>query len=509
MKSHFAIQSLYQDHKTWLANWFRRRVSSSDQPMDYVQDTFLRVLASERADEIDNPRAYLTVVARQLLIDRRRHQTLVEAYEAQLAAAEPAHAPSEEHRAIVRQTLQRLDALIQRLPEPVRLTLLLSRVGRADVRGDRPASGGVRAHRQALHGASLRRLPDGQAQPGTRIVSTPLNAASPPDPALVREAAQWLARVQLAQEEGRAQRDRELAAARRWGAQSPAHQRAWAAASELLADLDQLPRGLALGQGERAAALGTQRRQEQRVQRRRLLGVLGGVGITGALGTQLPWQHWAADQTTSLGQTRVLALAEPGASLVLNTSTSVDVDAARHRARLYDGEVLLSLPGPEADVGAADGWQVQAGAAWVQPQGRKVALSVWDGVWRVAALDGAVRLKPVAGVAAPAGLPEILSAGRAVQWQAQRAQAPGSVSPNDELWTQGLLLADAMPLGEFLRRFGRYHRAVLRCDPAVAQLAISGLYQLNDLPRMLRFVAARHPVAVRRVTDYWITLEQA
>lgn len=128
MKSRFAIQSLYQDHKTWLANWFRRRVSSSDQPMDLVQDTFLRVLSSERAAEIDDPRAYLTVVARQLLIDRRRHQNLVDAYEAQLAAAEPAHAPSEEQRAIVRQTLRRLDALIQRLPEPVRLTLLLSRV---------------------------------------------------------------------------------------------------------------------------------------------------------------------------------------------------------------------------------------------------------------------------------------------------------------------------------------------------------------------------------------------
>lgn len=340
-------------------------------------------------------------------------------------------------------------------------------------------------------------------------MNTPSTSASAPDEALVREAAKWLARLQLAQEQGQAQRDRELAAARRWGAQSPAHQRAWAAASELLADLDKLPRGLALGQGERAAALGTQRRQEQRLQRRRLLGVLGGVGITGALASQLPWQQWSADQTTALGQTRVLDLGEPGASLVLNTSTSVDVDAAQHRARLYEGEVLLSLPSPAKHAGSAGVWLVQVGAAWVQPLGRKVALSVWDDVWRVAALDGEVRLRPVAGVAAPAGLPDTLASGRAVQWTAQRAQAQGPVSPNDDLWTQGLLLADAMPLGELLRRFGRHHRAVLRCDPAVAQLAISGLYQLSDLPRMLQFVAARYPVSVRRVTDYWITLERA
>jgi transmembrane sensor len=205
----------------------------------------------------------------------------------------------------------------------------------------------------------------------------------------------------------------------------------------------------------------------------------------------------------------VLALAEPGATLALNTSTLVDVDAAQHRAKLYEGEVLLSLPSPAAGAGVAADWQVQAGAALVQPLGRKVALSLWDGVWRVAALDGAVRLRPVAGAAAPADLPDTLDPGRAVQWTAHRAQTPGLVSPNDELWTQGLLLADAMPLGELLRRFGRHHRAVLRCDPAVAQLAISGLYQLNDLPRMLHFVAARYPVAVRRVTDYWITLERA
>ena len=44
-------------------------------------------------------------------------------------------------------------------------------------------------------------------------------------------------------------------------------------------------------------------------------------------------------------------------------------------------------------------------------------------------------------------------------------------------------MADRMPLAEVLAELARYRRGLLRCDPQLARLAVSGAYPLLDLRR--------------------------
>ncbi len=59
-----------------------------------------------------------------------------------------------------------------------------------------------------------------------------------------------------------------------------------------------------------------------------------------------------------------------------------------------------------------------------------------------------------------------------------------------DAWTRGMLMADRMPLAEVLAELARYRRGLLRCDPQLARLAVSGAYPLLDLRRTLGMLQA-------------------
>jgi RNA polymerase sigma-70 factor (ECF subfamily) len=74
------------------------------------------------------PRAYLATVARRLLINQLRRQSLEQAYLAALAALPEPQAPSPEQQLVILQALQELDALLDGLPPKVRAVFVLSQV---------------------------------------------------------------------------------------------------------------------------------------------------------------------------------------------------------------------------------------------------------------------------------------------------------------------------------------------------------------------------------------------
>lgn len=63
-----------------------------------------------------------------------------------------------------------------------------------------------------------------------------------------------------------------------------------------------------------------------------------------------------------------------------------------------------------------------------------------------------------------------------------------------------------MPLGQFLDELGRHRRGVLRCDPAVAELPLTGVFPLADTDRVLAALQQSLPVEVYGVTRYWVTV---
>ena len=121
-----AVADLYREHHGWLHGWLRRKLGCTHQAADLVQDTYLRLIVSGRLPAPGMSRAYLTQIAKGLVIDLHRRRLLETAYLDALAQMPELEVPSPEMRAIVIETLVRIDALLRRLPAPVRETFLLS-----------------------------------------------------------------------------------------------------------------------------------------------------------------------------------------------------------------------------------------------------------------------------------------------------------------------------------------------------------------------------------------------
>lgn len=123
--------SFYLDHQPWLTRWLARRMNSRIDAADLAQDTFVSVWTttpSHSLERIVEPRAYLATIARRILINLRRRQSLEKAYVEALAHLPEAFAISPEERTVLLQTLQQIDDLLARLPGRVREAFLLSQL---------------------------------------------------------------------------------------------------------------------------------------------------------------------------------------------------------------------------------------------------------------------------------------------------------------------------------------------------------------------------------------------
>ncbi|WP_370680491.1 FecR domain-containing protein [Comamonas sp. GB3 AK4-5] len=319
------------------------------------------------------------------------------------------------------------------------------------------------------------------------------------DPAVIRQAAQWLVRLHAGPVTAQ-----DHAACARWRAAHPAHEQAWQKAERLAHQFGTVPPALGVPVLTRKTPV---------VQRRALfqtLAVLGVVAPTAWMGWRhAPWQSWAADYATATGERRHLDLPD-GSRLALNTASAVDLDwSPRQRlVRLHRGEILVqTAPDP-----------LQRPFLVVTPQGQLRALgtrftvrlhgAAKDGSASTAlqVLEHRVEVTPAAGSAPP----QIVSAGQGLRFTAstfgplQPSPDEASLAAGEPGWAQGVLYADGMRLDDFLAELARYRPGALRCAPEVAGLRISGAYQLADTDQVLRMLAATLPVALIQRTRWWV-----
>lgn len=122
------LDTLYREHYSWLKGWIRRRLSCDQQASDLAQDTFVRVLGQRRHDTLRQPRAYLSSIARHILVDMFRRRSIEQAYLDTLAhQEEPAHISPEQYHQIV-ETLLEIDAMLDALGGRTREIFLLAQL---------------------------------------------------------------------------------------------------------------------------------------------------------------------------------------------------------------------------------------------------------------------------------------------------------------------------------------------------------------------------------------------
>lgn len=304
------------------------------------------------------------------------------------------------------------------------------------------------------------------------------------DPQILGEAADWL--VQL--HSGSATED-DHRAIQQWRNRSPQHALAWAHAESILGDFRNLPGNLALLQTlDRAARKGLGRRRAIA----RLGMLLLAAPVAWAAWRQLPWQDWSADLRTATGERRSLELPD-GTRLQLNTASAVNLDfeEGRRRLALVEGEIAVDGAG-DLRVRTRDGRLLASGARFCVRQ--------FDHGCLVSVARGTVRLEPAQG--GPVTLQAGQRAGMSVSGVG-RVEAFDTRQPD---WQQGVLIVENRALGAVLRELDRYRPGVLRWDPALERLAVTGTFRLEDTDKALALLAASLPIEVHYRTRYWVSL---
>lgn len=125
----YTLEFFYRSHHKWLYGLLQRHSGCSETAAELAQDTFLRLLIRHQdLKQINEPRAYLSHIARCLLANHWRRCDIERAYLEVLSQQPERTEPSPETRHAIIETLYRIDAMLQDLPAKVRQAFLLSRL---------------------------------------------------------------------------------------------------------------------------------------------------------------------------------------------------------------------------------------------------------------------------------------------------------------------------------------------------------------------------------------------
>lgn len=305
--------------------------------------------------------------------------------------------------------------------------------------------------------------------------------------AILDEAAAWLMQLHSGESS-----EADHIACAHWRQRRAEHARAWARAEQLLEHLGGLPPELARPILGRAPDAGRRRALKQ-------LGVLLAAAPVAWAGWQGAPQEWLADRRTAVGEQQRMTLPD-GSRLTLNTGSAVDLRfrGGQREVALLQGEIFL-----EVLTAASPALNVTTAQGLLRTQSARFNVRQDEGRTRLSVLEGAVQVQPLQGAA------QLVAAGQGSVFDATAQTASTRVDAGAVAWTHGMLMADRMPLVEFAAELARYRRGIVRCDPQVAGLLISGAYPLMNRERTLSMLQATYPLRVSSLTGYWITLTPA
>lgn len=297
---------------------------------------------------------------------------------------------------------------------------------------------------------------------------------------VARAAAQWLALL-----ESGAATERDHAALQHWRDSHPQHEQTWQKAQTLRQRFSDLPQALAMASLDRPQS-------GRRAVLKRALGIAALVPTAWLISRQLPIEAWRADLHTAIGERKRMGLAD-GASLQLNTATAVDVDLAQRRINLVEGEMALDVPGTAA-------MTVQTRYGELRVSQAEVCVRQLAAGCLVSVLEGSVQVRDLSGQLAT------LQGG---QQAPLKSSGLGAWVPFDVLqlgWRDGVLTAQNQVLGDFLRELERYRPGVLRWEPSLESLRVTGSFRLDDTDRILNLLASSLGLQLHARTRYWVTL---
>lgn len=309
------------------------------------------------------------------------------------------------------------------------------------------------------------------------------------DPRAARQAAQWLMLMHSGE---MTEADRHACDA--WRASHSDHELAWQRAALVGKKLGLVPPQVGMPTLRNAAAI------NRRAAIKTLMMLMTAAPVAWTAYRLAPWQEWIAQEHTATGQQRELSLPD-GTCLTMNTATAIDIafDERERRVILRSGEIMIETARDPALV--ARPFIVESKQGTMRALGTRFIVRQDSLTSHIAVTEGAVEVKPTDNVDAVF----IVDAG----YQADFTRLQGErlvIDPYAGAWREGVLYAEKMPLSEFVAQVARYRPGVLRCDPAVADIRVSGAFQLRDTDAVIKALVESLPIRVSFVTRYWATV---
>lgn len=224
---------------------------------------------------------------------------------------------------------------------------------------------------------------------------------------------------------------------------------------------------------------------------------VGAVLLAKPLG--LPLTELTADIRTGTGERRTVAL-DDGSELLLNAQSAADIqfDPQRRLIRLREGELLAKVASDRIRP-----FLIQTDQARLRAYGTRFLVRERQGQGQVVALNGAVEIDGQHGERLQ------LAAGHEVHYDRAGFGPVQASSSGATAWVDGFLQVRDRPLAEVIDALRPYHNGVLRLDPAVAGLRVSGLYRLDNPQQILDTLARTLPIHITRRSGFWVTVNAA
>lgn len=121
------ITTVYQQHQHELIHFTTRITSCRATAEDIIQESFIILYHKEKEQVIENPRAFLFCVARNLALDYLKHQKVVDNY-AQTVSDEHPITSSMEQELASEQQREHLRHIINELPPRCRDVFILNKL---------------------------------------------------------------------------------------------------------------------------------------------------------------------------------------------------------------------------------------------------------------------------------------------------------------------------------------------------------------------------------------------
>ncbi len=311
------------------------------------------------------------------------------------------------------------------------------------------------------------------------------------NPAVLAEAAEWFALLGC---ESTSHTEHEQWEA--WLNAKPEHRAAWQRVEFFTHKFNSLPAQASI------SALNSP--NLQRRQALKTLAVLCALGMSSwHVSRQGYWQAWTADFHSGVGEIETITLAD-GSIVTLDTASAINVDFSPNlrRLTLVRGEIYIETAHDNSNVHRP--FVVDCSAGRVRALGTRFSVREQTTDCHAAVYQGAINIQPANNTTSS----QILKAGQAANFNREQIDVVTKVEAHQPAWSQGILLADNLPLSEFVLQLNRYRHGFITCAPEIAHLRIVGAFPIHDQERILALLQETLPLSVSKQTPWWVRIDK-